>query len=168
MSFWTTFFSFSFLMQLIYFGQKPNKITIFLVFLYAAKSRRRRNWIKMSFRHEVCIILYQSLAPLIRLYPSEIFVSYCFRKNSLVSNFFFSLILQHIKKKNSYFIWFLSKIYQLHQKKRKKVVQKDIYWFLPQKTKQGKVTHYNIYAFFTILKNLWKIFVFLTWEGHPL
>jgi hypothetical protein len=57
--------------------------------------------------------LYQSLAPLIRLYPFEIFVSCCFCKNSLVSNFFFSLILQHIKKqKNSYFVWLLSKIYQ--------------------------------------------------------
>jgi hypothetical protein len=48
--------------------------------------------------HEVRIIWYQSLAPLIRLYPSEIFVSCWFRKNSLVSNFFFSLNLRHIKK----------------------------------------------------------------------
>ena len=49
--------------------------------------------------HEVGIIWYHSLAPLIRLYLSEIFVSCCFRKNSLVSNFFFSLTLRHIKKK---------------------------------------------------------------------
>jgi len=47
--------------------------------------------------HEFRIIWYQSLAPLTRLYPSEIFVSSWFRKNSLVSNFFFSLNLQHIK-----------------------------------------------------------------------
>jgi hypothetical protein len=47
---------------------------------------------------EVHIIWYQSLAALIRLYPSEIFVS-CFCKNSLVSNFFFSLNLRHRKKK---------------------------------------------------------------------
>jgi hypothetical protein len=48
--------------------------------------------------HEVRIIWYQSLAPLIRLYPSEIFVSCWFRKNCFVSNFFFSLNLRHIKK----------------------------------------------------------------------
>jgi hypothetical protein len=49
---------------------------------------------------------YQSLAPLIKLYPFEFFSSCCFRKNSLVSNFFFSLILQHIssikKEKKSF------------------------------------------------------------------
>ena len=43
------------------------------------------------------------------------------------------------KKKNSYFIWFLTKIYQWHKKKRKKVVQKGIYLFLPQKTKKMKI-----------------------------
>jgi len=56
-------------------------------------------------------------------------------KASLVSNFFLLLDFAAYKK-NSYFIWFLSKIYQLHQKKKKKkVVEKDIYWFLLQKTK---------------------------------
>jgi hypothetical protein len=54
--------------------------------------------------HEVCIIWYQRLAPLIRLYPSEIFVSYYFRKNTLVSNFFFSLNLQYIKKLLFHFV----------------------------------------------------------------
>ena len=54
--------------------------------------------------HEVCIIWYQSLAPLIRLYPSEICVSYYFRKNTLVSNFFFSLNLRHIKKLLFHFV----------------------------------------------------------------
>jgi hypothetical protein len=48
--------------------------------------------------HGVRIIWHQSLTQLIRLYASEIFISCCFRKNSLVSNFFFSLNLQHIKK----------------------------------------------------------------------
>ena len=40
----------------------------------------------------------------------------------------------------------LFKIYQQHQKQKKdkreqqkKIVQKDVYWFLPQKTKQGKI-----------------------------
>ena len=63
--------------------------------------------------HEVRIIWYQSLAPLIRLYPSEILDSCCFCKKSLVSNFFFSWFCSISKnKKNSYFILLLSKIYQ--------------------------------------------------------
>jgi hypothetical protein len=49
--------------------------------------------------HEVCIIWYQSLTPLIRLYHFKISVSCWFCKNSLVSNFFFSLNLRLIKKK---------------------------------------------------------------------
>jgi len=34
-------------MLVIYFGQEPNEITKF--FLYAAKSRRRRNWTLRNF-----------------------------------------------------------------------------------------------------------------------
>jgi hypothetical protein len=55
-------------------------------------------WVAWPRDHEVRIIWYQSLAPLIRLYPFEIFISCWFRKNFLVSNFFFSLNLRHIKK----------------------------------------------------------------------
>jgi hypothetical protein len=48
---------------------------------------------------EVRIIWYQSLAPLIKLYPSVIFVLVVSaKKNSLVSNFFFSLIFAAYKK----------------------------------------------------------------------
>jgi hypothetical protein len=50
-------------------------------------------------------------------------------------------------KKNYYFILLLFKIYQYHQKQKKrekrnakkKIVQKDVYWILPQKTKQEKI-----------------------------
>jgi len=66
-------------------------------------------WVAWPRDHKVRIIWYQSLAPLIRLYPSEIFISCWFRKNSLVSNFFFSLNLRHIKK-YCYFILLLFKI----------------------------------------------------------
>jgi len=89
--------------------------------------------------------LYQSLAPFIRLYPYVIFILVVSakknKKNSLVSNFFFSSIFAAYQKikKISYFIWLLSKIYQLHQKQKQKSFKKDIYWFLPQKTKQGKI-----------------------------
>jgi hypothetical protein len=51
-------------------------------------------------------------------------------------------------KKNYYFILLLFKIYQYHQKQKKtekrekqekKIVQKDVYWILQQKTKQEKI-----------------------------
>jgi len=95
--------------------------------------------------HEVCIIWYRSLAPLIRLYPSEICVSYYFRKNTLVSNFFFSLNLRHIKKLLFHFVTVQNisvaskKKRKERRKEKKQIVQKDIYWFPPQKTKQGKI-----------------------------
>jgi len=78
------------------------------------------------------------LAPLIKLYPSEIFISCCFRKKFLSVQFilllvfaaFHSIIVQNIsvasKKKRK-------------EKNKKKIVQKDVYWILPQKTKQGKI-----------------------------
>jgi hypothetical protein len=102
-------------------------------------------------------IWYQSLAPLIRLYPSEIFVSCCFRKNSLVSNFFYYLILQHIKKIVILFAFCPKYISCL---KKKQVVQKDIYWFLPQKIKQGKIGSNQL----RIISNL--IILFLGSESH--
>jgi len=97
--------------------------------------------------HEVCIIWYQSLTPLIRLYHFKISVSCWFCKNSLVSNFFFSLNLRLIKKKNLLFHYVIvqnisvaSKTKKNREKrKRKKVVIKDVYWFMPQKTKQRKI-----------------------------
>jgi hypothetical protein len=51
-------------------------------------------------------------------------------------------------KKKYYFILLLFKIYQYHQKQKKtekrekqekKIVQKDVYWILQQKTKQEKI-----------------------------
>ena len=56
--------------------------------------------------HEVRIIWYQRLASLIRLYPYEIFVSCCFRKNSLVSNFFFSLNMRWLVLKSAFSLRF--------------------------------------------------------------
>jgi hypothetical protein len=49
------------------------------------------------------------------------------KKNSLASNFFFSSIFAAYQKikKISYFIWLLSKIYQLHQKQKKKSKEKN-------------------------------------------
>jgi hypothetical protein len=102
-------------------------------------------WVVWPRDHEVYIIWYQSLAPLIRLYPSEIFVSCWFRKNSLMSNFFFSLNLRHIKKFVILFcycpkyIGSIKKIREKRKGKKKQIVQKDVYWFMPQKTKQGKI-----------------------------
>jgi hypothetical protein len=97
-------------------------------------------WVAWPRDHEVRIIWYQSLDPLIRLYLSKIFVS-CFCKNSLVSNVFFSLILQHIKNKikNIISFYYCPKYISSIKKRKKKVIQKDVYWFLPQKTKQGKI-----------------------------
>ena len=92
--------------------------------------------------HEVRIIWYLSLAPLIRLYPSEIFVSCCFRKNSIVSNFFFSWFGSISEKKKIPFgSWpkYINGIKKKKKKKKKKVVQKGIYLFPPQKTKQSKI-----------------------------
>jgi hypothetical protein len=100
--------------------------------------------------HEVRIIWYQSLATLIRLYPYEIFISCCFRKNSLVSNFFFSDFAAYQKNKNKFVISFcycskyISSIKNFKKNKRKekskkKIFQKDVYWILPQKTKQEKI-----------------------------
>jgi hypothetical protein len=61
-----------------------------------------------------------------------------------VSNFFFSLILQHIKKKLvisfGYYPKYISSIKkQKEKRKEKKIFQRDVYWFLLQKTKQGKI-----------------------------
>jgi len=88
--------------------------------------------------HEVHIIWYQSLAPLIKLYPSEIFVSCWFRKNSLVFNFFFSLNLRHIKKIIISFCY-CSKYISSMKKREKQISQKNVYWFLLQKTKQRNI-----------------------------
>jgi len=90
--------------------------------------------------------LYQSLAPFIRLYPSVIFILVVSAKKTkkkflgvqFLLLFDFCSISKN-KIKISYFIWLLSKIYQLHQKQKQKSFKKDIYWFLPQKTKQGKI-----------------------------
>jgi hypothetical protein len=92
-------------------------------------------WVASPCDHEVQIIWYQSLAPLIRLYSSEIFHFLLFPQKKKASvQFLLLLDFAAYQKKNCYFIWFLSEIYQLH-KKKKEIVQKDIYWFLPQKTK---------------------------------
>ena len=104
-------------------------------------------WVAWPCDHEVRIriIWYQILAPLIRLYPSEIFISCCFRKNSLVSNFFFSLNLRHIKNKLLFHyvivqnISVASKTKTKKEKSKKKIVQKDVYWIMPLKTKQEKI-----------------------------
>jgi len=61
-----------------------------------------------------------------------------------VSNFFFSLILQHIKKKLvisfGYCPKYISSIKkQKEKRKEKKIFQRDVYWILLQKTKQGKI-----------------------------
>jgi len=60
-----------------------------------------------------------------------------------VSNFFFFLILQHIYIVISFGFCpkYISCIKKLKEKKKrtKKIVQKDIYWFVPQKTKQEKI-----------------------------
>jgi len=79
------------------------------------------------------------LAPLIKLYPSEIFISCCFRKKFLSVQFillldfaaFHSIIVQNISV--------ASKKKKRKEKNKKKIVQKDVYWILPQKTKQGKI-----------------------------
>jgi hypothetical protein len=61
--------------------------------------------------HEIHIIWYQSLAPLIRLCPSEFFVSCCFRKKFLSVQFL--LFLKFVAYKIFfYFILLLSKIYR--------------------------------------------------------
>jgi len=64
-----------------------------------------------------------------------------------VSTFFFSLISQHNKKK-SYFIWFLSKIYQLHQnkknKKEKELFKKTFIGFCCRKQNKGKLDLINL------------------------
>jgi hypothetical protein len=59
------------------------------------------------------------------------------------------LILQHIKKIKKIaisFYYFSKYISSIKNKKKrekrkakKKIVQKDVYWILPQKTKQGKI-----------------------------
>jgi len=50
---------------------------------------------------------------------------------------------QKNKKKVSYFILLLFKISSIKKKEKterqKKIIQKDVYWILPQKTKQGKI-----------------------------
>jgi len=82
------------------------------------------------------------------LYPSEIFVSCCFRKNSLVSNFFFSLILQHIKK-NLVNLFGYSPKYISNKKERKKERKKEksfkkmFIGFCPRKPNKGKLDQIN-------------------------
>jgi hypothetical protein len=74
------------------------------------------------------------LNPLIRLYPSEIFIS-CFSKNFLVSNCLLLLDFAAYKKIKKLDISFgYSPKYISRKKKEKKIVQKDVYWFLPQKS----------------------------------
>ena len=77
-------------------------------------------WVAWPHDHKVCIIWNQSLAPLIRLYLSEIFSSCWFRKNSLVSNFFFSLNLRHIKKIIISFCYCSKYISNIKNKKKEK------------------------------------------------
>jgi hypothetical protein len=76
-------------------------------------------WVASPCDHEVQIIWYQSLAPLIRLYSSEIFHFLLFPQKKKASvQFLLLLDFAAYQKKNCYFIWFLSEIYQLHKKKR--------------------------------------------------
>jgi len=60
-----------------------------------------------------------------------------------VSNFFFSLILQHNKKKIvisfCYCPKYVSRIKKRKTKRKEKIVQRDVYWFLLDRTKQGKI-----------------------------
>ena len=88
--------------------------------------------------HEIHIIWYQSLALLIRLYPSEFFVSCCSAKNSLVSNFFFSLNLWHIKKNVISFCYYPKYINSI-----KKAFKKMFIGFYCRKLNKGQLDQIN-------------------------
>jgi hypothetical protein len=89
------------------------------------------------------------LAPLIRLYPYEIFVSCCFRKKFLSVQFLLFLDFAAYQKNKktlvisfyfcSKYISSIKKKIKRKEKSKKKIVQKDVYWILPQKTKQWKI-----------------------------
>jgi len=107
-------------------------------------------WVAWPRDHEVCIIWYQSLTPLIRLYPSEIFVSCWFRKDSLVSKFFFSLNLQHIYKKQILFHFVIvqtisvaSKKKEKREKQKKKLFKKTFIGFCRRKLNKRKFDQLN-------------------------
>ena len=105
--------------------------------------------------HEVRIIWYQSLATLIRLYPYEIFISCCFRKNSLVSNFFFSDFAAYQKNKNKFVISFcycskyissiknLKKKEEKREKQKKKSFKKTFIGFCRRKLNKRKLDQIN-------------------------
>jgi hypothetical protein len=70
----------------------------------------------------------------------KFFVSCCFRKNFISVQFFLLLDFAAYKKIVISFGFCPKYISCIKKEKiKKKVVQKDIYWFLPQKTKQGKI-----------------------------
>jgi hypothetical protein len=106
-------------------------------------------WVAWPRDHEVRIIWYQSLVPLIRLYPSEIFVSCWFRKNSSVSNFFFSLNLQHINKIVISFCYCSKYISSIKNKKKnrekqkKKLFKKTFIRFCCRKLNKRKLDQIN-------------------------
>jgi len=71
------------------------------------------------------------------------------QKKKKLLNIQFLLLLEFAAYKFffCYFIMLLFKIYQYHKKnkikKRKKFVQKDVYWILPKKIKQEKLDQLN-------------------------
>jgi hypothetical protein len=107
-------------------------------------------WVAWPRDHEVRIIWYQSLAPLIKLYPYEIFVSCWFHKNSLVSNFFFSLNLWHINKKLLFHSVIVQNILVASKKKnkekrkaKKKLFKKTFIGFCRRKLNKRKLDQIN-------------------------
>jgi hypothetical protein len=90
--------------------------------------------------------------PLIKLYPSEIFVSCCFCKDSLVSKFFFSLNLRHILKKNLISFCYCSKYIssiknkkkrEKREKQKKKLFIKTFIGFYRRKLNKRKLDQIN-------------------------
>jgi len=73
------------------------------------------------------------------------------KKKFLSIQFLLLLEFAAYKKKNCYFILLFFKIYQYHKKKtkekrekqKKKIIQKKVYWILPQKIKQEKLDQLN-------------------------
>jgi hypothetical protein len=82
-------------------------------------------WVAWPCDHEVCIIWYQSLATLIRLYPSEIFVSCWLRKKKFLSiQFLLLLEFAAYKKKIVISLCYCSKYISSIKNKKKREKRK--------------------------------------------